>query len=156
MGRQSRILPYWLLFNNYPTGESVEDALWRTLSWNMCFQVDPLHMRDLFREWYRVLASTDTLREYSERISSQTHTSFEIYINSISPLCTTVNGYLAAVPYTTKDGDYIVILAGGDLPFVLRPAGNHYNLVGPCYVYGIMNGEVFPDNPDTLEWFAIR
>ncbi|KAE9364240.1 HET-domain-containing protein [Stipitochalara longipes BDJ] len=141
---------------NYPTGEPVEDVLWRTLSWNTCNNFSPLKMREDFRAWYRILASTDTPTKYREQIHAQGVDAFEIYINMTSLLCTTINGYLAAVPYTTEVGDYIVVLAGGDVPFVLRPTGDHYHLIGPCYVHGVMNGEAFPDNPDTLEWFSIH
>jgi hypothetical protein len=82
---------------------------------------------------------------------------FELVINQKTPLCTTVKGFLAAVPCTTKVGDCIAILGGGNLPFVLRPTGdNHYRLVGPCYVHGIMDGEAFPEDPDELEWFLIH
>jgi hypothetical protein len=140
----------------YPTGEPVEEALWRTLCWNVDNQSVPLSkkMEEVFREWYRILISTDTPENEQERRNQQSL--FETHMNGTSPLCTTAKGFLAAVPYTTKVGDCIVVLAGGDLPFVLRPTGDHYRLVGPCYVHGIMGGEAFPENLDDLKWFSIR
>lgn len=142
----------------YPTGESVEEALWRSLCWNTDLQANypaPDELVDSFREWYRVLMSSNNLEAIVEELKSQEN-SFSRMIYVTSPLCTTASGYIAAVPYTTEVGDYIAILAGGKFPFVLRPIGDHYCFIGPCYVHGIMNGEAFPENLDELQWFAIR
>lgn len=142
----------------YPTGESVEEALWRTLCWNS----DSDHRRPekeiyeiAFREWHSFLNSNDRMENIKRDIRKK-EISFALIVNSTAPLCTTVNGYLAAVPYIAKAGDCIAILAGVDFPFVLRPTEDHYRLVGPCYVHGIMRGEAFPEYPEELEWFWIR
>jgi Heterokaryon incompatibility protein (HET) len=50
-------------------------------------------------------------------------------------------GYLGIVPGGTKIGDYICVLLGGDMPFILRPCGDHYVLIGECYIHGLMEGE---------------
>ena len=142
----------------YPTGESVEEALWRSLCWNLDFQLHhpaPDEVVDSFREWYRVLISFNTSEAIEEELNSQENSFLEM-INSLSPLCATASGYLAAVPYTTEVGDRIAILAGGKVPFVLRPTGDHYCFIGSCYVHGIMNGEAFPENLEELQWFSIR
>jgi hypothetical protein len=149
----------------YPTGESVEEALWRTFCWNMDHDgrsPAPPELGDRFKESHRLLTSNDALDTIASGMRSQKDTfelviNLELVINPTAPLCTTANGFLAAVPCTTEVGDCIAILSGGNLPFVLRPTGdNHYRLVGPCYVHGIMNGEAFPEDPDELEWFLIR
>jgi hypothetical protein len=44
-------------------------------------------------------------------------------------------------PFAMEEGDIVVILFGETVPYVLRPRGVHYLLVGECYVYGIMEGE---------------
>ena len=44
-------------------------------------------------------------------------------------------------PATMETGDIIVILFGSPWPIVLRPTGDWYSLVGPCYIYAIMHGE---------------
>ena len=40
-----------------------------------------------------------------------------------------------------KEGDIVCVLYGGKMPFVLRPWGGHFLLVGECYVHGLMKGE---------------
>lgn len=62
-------------------------------------------------------------------------------------------------PWSIKEGDQVVVFPGLELPLVLRlsprDAGKHV-VVGPCYVYGIMDGEViteFGDKP--LQLFTI-
>ena len=51
-------------------------------------------------------------------------------------------GLLGCMPNGTREGDVVVILFGGWVPFVLRPLeAGVYELVGHCYVHGIMDGE---------------
>jgi hypothetical protein len=140
----------------YPTGEPVKEALWRTLCWNLDEVYGPLSIEtgDSFEEWYHILTTAATVEENRERMRT-TQNSFESKITAKSPLCTTARGYLAAVPDITEVGDYIVVFAGGNVPFVLRPTEDRYRLVGSCYVHGIMNGETFPENLDELKWFSI-
>lgn len=56
---------------------------------------------------------------------------------------TTSKQYMGLFPRGTKVGDEICIFSGGCVPFVVRPqaASKSYQLVGECYVHGIMNGE---------------
>lgn len=39
-------------------------------------------------------------------------------------------------------GDQVVVFFGGRMPFVLRPVGTRWRLVGVCFVHGIMEGEL--------------
>jgi hypothetical protein len=51
-------------------------------------------------------------------------------------------GYVGFVPKMSQANDLIFVLMGCDIPLVLRPCKNDlYQLVGECYVHGIMNGE---------------
>ena len=60
-------------------------------------------------------------------------------------LIVTKGGYLGIAPSWAKEGDEVCVLAGGSVPLVLRQraggADAHHELVGECYVHGIMNGE---------------
>jgi hypothetical protein len=50
--------------------------------------------------------------------------------------------YLGLAHWTVQQGDIVVILLGGDVPYTLRPFDHgHYELLGEAYVYGIMHGE---------------
>ena len=57
--------------------------------------------------------------------------------------CVTSNGYMGLFPQTTHVGDEISVISGGHIPFVVRRlSGDDFQLVGECYVHGIMDGEV--------------
>jgi hypothetical protein len=56
------------------------------------------------------------------------------------------NGSYGLCPPETTDGDIVCLLLGGKAPFVLRPTQyqggkGYFNLIGDCYVNGIMSGE---------------
>lgn len=48
---------------------------------------------------------------------------------------------LRAGIFTVRPGDLICVLYGGEVPFVLRPFELWFELIGECYVSGIMHGE---------------
>jgi hypothetical protein len=137
----------------YPTKETVKEALWRTLCWNIDidygYPAPPPGAH--FEELYRILMSQKDARSKEKEMNR-----LPIFIRNNSPLCITSKGFLASVPYTTEVGDCIAVLAGGRVPFVLRRTADYYRLIGPCYVHGIMEGEAFPENISELEWFSIR
>jgi hypothetical protein len=54
---------------------------------------------------------------------------------------TTNSSHLGFGPKLTAAGDQVFLLIGSDIPFVLRPFGEKFELVGACYVHGIMYGE---------------
>ena len=55
----------------------------------------------------------------------------------------TDTGFIGFGPLTTKPGDIVVVVAGGDVPLILRPRLNYFLLVGQAYVHGVMFGELF-------------
>ncbi|TGO40085.1 hypothetical protein BHYA_0042g00160 [Botrytis hyacinthi] len=58
----------------------------------------------------------------------------------------TASGYIGYVPNETRRGDTIYILYGMDVPVVLRQnQDGTFELIGPCYVYGVMEGESMDD-----------
>jgi hypothetical protein len=46
-------------------------------------------------------------------------------------------------------GDVVVVFAGADLPFIIRPYGesDEFVLIGEAYVHGLMVGELFEQCP---------
>jgi WD repeat-containing protein 55 len=57
---------------------------------------------------------------------------------------TTRKRYIGLFPRGIRPGDQICILSGGHVPFVVRKWGTNgsFQLMGECYVHGIMDGEV--------------
>lgn len=54
-------------------------------------------------------------------------------------------GHIGLSPAGVRRGDVVVVLAGGDEPYVLRPTQTGgsvaYQVVGPCFLQGVMFGE---------------
>ena len=72
-------------------------------------------------------------------------------------LFSTERGYIGLGPPHCRPGDLVCILFGGEVPFVLRPVGGRYQLVGDAYVHGIMEGEALstPGFEDSKACFEI-
>lgn len=60
-------------------------------------------------------------------------------------LFSTQQGMLGLGPRVLKGGDVCCILFGAPVPFILRPVGHQYKLVGEAYVHGVMKGEAVVD-----------
>ncbi|EEU34261.1 uncharacterized protein NECHADRAFT_85554 [Fusarium vanettenii 77-13-4] len=57
----------------------------------------------------------------------------------------TSGGFMGIGPESMKEGDVVVVIFGLSLPFLLRKSeagANKFLVVGPCYVHGIMEGEL--------------
>ncbi len=54
----------------------------------------------------------------------------------------TVDGHMGIGSRKMQKGDDVFILFGGRIPYILRQVGDHFRLVGECYIHGLMNGEV--------------
>jgi Heterokaryon incompatibility protein (HET) len=59
----------------------------------------------------------------------------------------TSKGYIGLAPVLAQKGDEIVLCKGGSVPFILRrqsvKGSKKCDLIGDCYVHGIMKGEAF-------------
>jgi Heterokaryon incompatibility protein (HET) len=54
-------------------------------------------------------------------------------------------GYIGLGPKAACKGDILSVLLGGDLIYLLRTNGQETELVGECYVHGLMDGEALKD-----------
>jgi len=52
-------------------------------------------------------------------------------------------GYAGLAPRGSRVGDMVVIVEGSDVPFVMRLRGELWELVGACYVHGIMGEQMY-------------
>lgn len=55
---------------------------------------------------------------------------------------TTPGGLMGQAPERAKKGDHVCVLYGSEVPILIRPSAGGFEVVGECYVSGIMNGEV--------------
>jgi hypothetical protein len=59
-------------------------------------------------------------------------------------------------PAGLRVGDRVCILHGGVVAFVLRPDGDSYQMVGTCYLYGVMQGERRAEAESSSRAFLLR
>jgi hypothetical protein len=62
----------------------------------------------------------------------------------------TSTGWLGLAPHGTKEGDVVFVAVGADVPYILRACEDGYDLVGECYVQGIMDGEAME-----MDWIGV-
>jgi len=128
------------------------NAFWRTLIANHGFEANergdykvdvveaPEEERDIAKIIFRLkdipngISKEHYLEPFAARMRSKT---------LFRRMILTKKGYLGLVPAETEKGDLVCILLGGDMPFILRPEGSYYKVVGEAYIHGIMDGEVF-------------
>jgi hypothetical protein len=56
-------------------------------------------------------------------------------------LITTTTGYIGLAPSGVKRGDKVCVLLGCHVPLILRPMGDHFQVIGDAYIHGVMHGE---------------
>lgn len=117
--------PYWRLLT--------WDLTWTTKEWRRCKVED----RENYVTWASVeqVAANEAARNFHR----------DFYLQGVRLFFTT-NGFVGVGPGAMEPGDSIYILAGGPLPYVLRPVPdaaclNTFELVGSCYVHGVMDGQ---------------
>ena len=67
----------------------------------------------------------------------------------------TEKGYFGIGPPGGRDGDCVCLLGGCSVPVVLRKMGEEWEIVGECFVCGIMDGEVVQMR-GKMERFVLR
>lgn len=63
---------------------------------------------------------------------------------------------LGVGPYTLEIGDEVWLLAGSQVPLILRSHGDGYRLIGEAYMDGAMTGELWPSNESSLTRITLR
>ena len=72
-------------------------------------------------------------------------------------LCLSSQGRIGWVPKKGKEGDVIAVAIGSETPIVLRRRGEReYEVVGACYVHGIMDGEALDNERLKTEMDVLR
>ena len=139
-----------------------EEAFWRTLIANMkvgggiadegmgawfegwmdylCFW----HNRQCAQEEVSVAFDDSLLEQFDlhQAIKAQQYSMAVCQWASGRSFAATSHSRLALVPKVAAAGDQLHVLPGGLKPFVLRPYGSGFRVLGEAYVHGIMHGEV--------------
>jgi hypothetical protein len=149
----------------HSTRESMKDVLMKTLCWGSNLKLnrlEPGEYHEHFDAWFKILRSTDDLETAAKHIfedhAAHIYSRRAQFMTWGRSVGTTTNAHLAQLPFSASPGDQIVIFSGGKLPFVLRTEGDNHKVVGPCYIDGIMDGEVFALEElavSELTWFTL-
>ena len=111
---------------------------------NANFSIFGIQLRDFFPEMRSYLSPSHwSARPGTRPITEDDVNNMALMAISIvgRRLATTHTGYLGLVPEEAHQGDCIAVIYGCNFPVVLRPRGDHFKVVGECYVNGLMDGE---------------
>jgi hypothetical protein len=130
-------------------GERRFDAFWRTIVTDMnmfCRKAQTDEEGAQFRRWMNKFDASAFDQEDLAIISGVYHfmefvASFE-QVSRNRVFFITEEGYMGMGPRNTKLGDFVCVLLGSRVPFILRAVDDHHVLVGECYCHGIMGGEL--------------
>lgn len=67
-------------------------------------------------------------------------------------LVRTDGGDIALCPKETAVNDKLVLLQGSDVPFILRPIGDRWQIVGECYAHLLMDGSAWDESRCEMLW----
>ncbi|PMD32423.1 HET-domain-containing protein [Hyaloscypha variabilis F] len=153
-------IKYW------PTGEDILDAYWQTLvmgnmgdgydatkqqfnQWTRLHRVRfPNFLSSNWLEWMNPLVGLYIfmLSLMEAFVSEHQHGPLVTFSRKLE---TTLDR-----PRSLQKGDAVTLFKGGMVPLVIRSLGDKWELVGDCYVHGIMHGEVNLAQSCSVFWIA--
>jgi hypothetical protein len=168
------------LTGTYFNGEHMFVAYWKTLTAGLYFEVDDnnsysfrcfvayyLNYTSFGRLEYHLAHSTSLWHRFYVRILMAAQRFFsrlfvDDFIREVTRtlktadrrMCKTSYGMIGLAPKLAKVGDYVALFEGGKVPLVVRPSGDAWELVGDCYVHGIMKGEAWKQELCQELWLA--
>jgi hypothetical protein len=169
---EARDLADMLDSKKYPDGQPCGEAFWeaflphksvekRSVAYNAIFHA-------LLEEDGPHLAEKGVRKFYEYRDTYEEALDFMAYASTVHGrrrFFVTEKGCMGWAPIHTCSGDLVCIILGAETPFVLRRHGmeqsignqntpRFYSLVGECFVYGMMYGEMI-DSSDEIEEFTL-
>ncbi|KAF9494027.1 hypothetical protein BDN71DRAFT_1020537 [Pleurotus eryngii] len=153
-----------------------EDAFWRTLIMDRfnsgsTLRKPPASMGEAYRFIVHPNATAAELQVNSRLAKARLMEKYFMHVRFLTTAVSTIadrafvmtkHGMMALAPAQVKPGDVICIIRGGQTPFVLRPKGvsddgeRVWELVGDCYVHGIMDGSFASQaKPEDVRMFSI-
>jgi hypothetical protein len=140
----------------YPAG--TDEALWRTMLGDFGRSGVPIPDEELdgYIEAYQVFDIMTTIGgQQMDPADAEDFENMEFIFGAHvggKRLCRTRRGYLGVVPRGTRHGDFICIISGASTPYVIHLElsnnlrGREYEVMGNCYIQGIMLGELEREN----------
>ncbi|KAF2969073.1 hypothetical protein GQX73_g4520 [Xylaria multiplex] len=145
---------------SYPTGEDPTLAGLRTITSHEGFfpKGKPLDREHLLI-WFKGLLGDDTTaenRNYSElneERNAEIVQTVQSYVNYKANYAFFAldSGQFGSAFQTCREGDDVYLLAGLDVPCVLRRRGDEFRFVALAYIHGAMRGQLWPENEIELE-----
>jgi hypothetical protein len=164
--------------------QSREEAFWRTLIADHTAGVHPAPITwaenyAAMERWFGISAGSEStapcmqfaLPESERTMPTEVHSEefeatsaflFHVGAGSFGRcVAATKNGLLAIVPPMTKKGDLVSIIWGTQTPYLLRPhqmrigGEKCWELVGGCFVHGLMNGEGLKEDGDLFTLVSV-
>ena len=145
-----------------PQGMPWEELYWRTTIFNtddtgniagpeFGKNLDDWHVEIQHQEWKKTHPESDQCP--FDHSFQQGSFAWSLAANEVKSyerrMFVTERGYIGQGHSIEEVGDVICLLYGCAAPTILRPKGNHYLMVGDCYIHSIMNGEA-------LEWRGVE
>jgi hypothetical protein len=118
----------------YPvTGEDIFDAFQRTVMADIIYQGNfPVARGNRMSSSDSAADDQSSIYDPSPAIFNACHERF---------FAITEGSLMGLVPKSSRVGDEIFVLEGGQVFYVLRPFGECFKYVGECYLHGLMDGE---------------
>lgn len=80
----------------------------------------------------------------------------EVFAPQRVVVCDTDKGDVGIVPAVAEKGDVVAIFPGAKVPFILREKNaKEYELIGECYIHGIMRGGGLPTSNEDEQVFRL-
>ncbi|KAH6955989.1 heterokaryon incompatibility protein-domain-containing protein [Ilyonectria sp. MPI-CAGE-AT-0026] len=142
----------------YNTRLEKEDAFWRTILTDR--ELEGLHFKDN-AGWVPAKRLSSTAIYIPPKTADEEQKVLRAMRRGLCVygrrFCISENGYFCLLPATSRKGDLISVLLGGEVPYVLRrQAMNIFRMVGECYVHGIMNGELVTGDFESHRIFKLQ
>ncbi|KAE9368249.1 hypothetical protein N431DRAFT_469970 [Stipitochalara longipes BDJ] len=64
------------------------------------------------------------------------------------------SGLVGVGEHNIQSGDVVALIGGSDFPLVLRPYRKHFRFVGCAYVWGAMEGDMWPEEEDAKSFLT--
>jgi hypothetical protein len=136
--------------NSYPCGDVEAEDFGRRLTYYNRW----IHDERPSTEQRRIFWQSIWDKHHNLGIPELVYREAKSYFNQIMSgrnFFVTEKGYIGIGPLNIRAGDSICLFLGGITPFAVRKVDREtFNLVGECYVHGIMSGEALEGFDDTL------